>query len=76
MKNKEVEFVKQTPIHPRDRLKRSSKNKLINKKNEAEIEFVKEGSMHPRERLKRNTRKFSKDDNVEYVGQFPSHPRN
>ena len=32
--------------------------------------------MHPRERLKRNTRKFSKDDDIKYVGQFPSHPRN
>ena len=32
LKNKEFEFVTQTPMHPRDRLKRNSKNKLINKK--------------------------------------------
>ena len=32
LKNKEVEFVTQTPMHSRDWLKRNSKNKLINEK--------------------------------------------
>ena len=32
--------------------------------------------MHPRDKLKRNTEKISIDDDVKYLGQFPSHPRN
>ena len=76
MKNKEVEFVKQTPMHPRGRLKRSSKNKLIHNENETEIESVKQIPMHPRDRLKRNTRKISINDDVKYIGQFQSNPRN
>ena len=32
--------------------------------------------MHPRDRLKRNTRKISINDDVKYIGQFHSNPRN
>ena len=57
MRNKEVEFVTKTPLHPRDRLKRNSKNKLSNKKSkESEIKFVKQTPVNPQERFRRNTR--------------------
>ena len=70
MKNKGIELVKQTPVHSRERLKRSSKNKLINKKIETEIEFAKQTPMHPRERLKRNNRKISIDTMLNMLVNF------
>ena len=46
LKYKEVEFVTKTPMHPRDRLKRNLKNRLMSKESkESEIKFVK--PMHP-----------------------------
>ena len=70
MKNKGIELVKQTPVHSRGRLKRSSKNKLINKKIETAIEFVKQTPMHPRKRLKRNNRKISIDTMLNMLVNF------
>ena len=40
------------------------------------VEFVKQTAMHPSDKLKRNTEKSSTDDDVKYLGPFPSHPRN
>ena len=40
----DVKFLKQVPVHPRDRLARKAKNK---------VKFLKQVPQHPRDRLKR-----------------------
>ena len=52
--------------------KKHLKHKFIQEK----VEFVKETAIHPSDKLKRNTEKISTDDDVKYIGPFPSHPRN
>ena len=70
----DVVFLKQVPVHPRDRLARKIKD---------DVNFLKQVALHPRERLKRK-RKItlenysgltikSKDDDVSFIK--PCHPR-
>ena len=68
-------FVKQVPVHPKDRLKRKRKIKLENydnltkKSKGSDVTFVKQVPLHPRERLKR----LSKiDDKVHFVREVAS----
>ena len=51
-KNEELKFIKQVPLHPRDRLVRKVKNIT----NDNDITFMKQVSLHPRNRLKRLTK--------------------
>ena len=60
---KEIEFVKQVPSHPRDRLKRTSRK--------PDFQFIKQIPIHPRDRLER----MVKDKEVKFVKQVPAHPR-
>ena len=71
----DVVFLKQVPVHPRDRLARKTKG---------DVKFVKQVPFHPRERLKRKIKstiehcsgltKKSKDDDVTFIKQVPLHP--
>ena len=62
-------FVKQVPMHLRDRL-----SSVTRKKNDDDVVFVKQVPIHPRDRLARATRKKN-DDDVAFVKQVPMHPR-
>ena len=79
----DVVFLKQSPLHPRGRLRK----KLIkSEENEpVEVEFVKQVLVHPRDRLKRKRKgelinyselsNRSKSDGVTLIKQVPVHPR-
>ena len=86
---KEVEFMKQVHLHPRERLKRKRKSELNNyselsKKSKNDITFIRQVHLHPRERLKRKRKaelnnyselsKKSKND-ISFIRQVPKHPR-
>ena len=45
-----VEFLKQIPVHPRNRLRKATKEQ------QEEVEFIKKVSVHPRDRLKKATK--------------------
>ena len=60
----DIEFMKQQPVHPRDRLK---------KKND--FQFVKQQPSHPRDRLKRKIKKHNKPYDVQATKITPVHPR-
>ena len=60
----DIEFMKQQPVHPRDRLK---------KKND--FQFVKQQPSHPRDRLKRKIKKRNKPYDVQATKITPVHPR-
>ena len=62
-------FVKQVPMHLRDRL-----SSVTRKKNDDDVVFVKQVPIHPSDRLARATRKKN-DDDVAFVKQVPMHPR-
>ena len=71
----DIIFIKQVPVHPRDRLKRKRKIKLENydnltkKSKGSNVTFVKQVPLHPRESLKR----LSKiDDKVHFVREVAS----
>ena len=51
-------FVKQVPMHPRDRLARATR-----KKNDDDVLFVKQVTMHPRDRQKRQSKKLTHPKN-------------
>ena len=76
---KEIEFVKQVPSHPRDRLKRMSRKMSRNQDDvqfikyvpPRDIQFIKQIAMHSRDRLER----MVKDGEVKFVKQVPAHPR-
>ena len=59
----DIEFIKQVPLHPRERLKRNLAAKL--KKVRAPL--------HPRERLKQKVAKL--EDELKFIKVVPSHPR-
>ena len=48
----DIEFIKQVPTHPRDRLMRASKNA----QGDEDIKFIKQVPAHPRDRLRRKTK--------------------
>ena len=70
-------FIKQTPVHPRDRLKKLAAEG-------EEVKFIKQVPVHPTDRLKRKRKgelvnynrlnKKSKGD-VVFIKQVPVHPR-
>ena len=61
----DVQFIKQVPIHPRDRLARATK-----KAQSHDVEFAKQVPVHPRNRLAWATKK-----KVVFLKKIPSHPR-
>ena len=74
---KEVEFIKQVSLHPRERLKRKKKAELNNynelsKKSKSDITFIRQVPMHPGDRLKKLTAINKK---VKFIKQVPLHPR-
>lgn len=73
----EAEFVGQTPSHPRDRLRRRTKNfKKYNADADDELEFIGQQPVHPSDRLKRyNEKKRKETDELEFLKQVPAHPR-
>ena len=83
-KTEDVTFIKQVPLHPRERMKRRRKVKTEITTPE-DITFVKQVSVHLRDRLKRkrkiklekynNLTKKSKGSDVTFIKQVPLHPR-
>ena len=51
-------FVKQVPMHPRDRLARATR-----KKNYHDVVFVKQVALYPRDRQKRKSKKLTHPNN-------------
>ena len=79
------EFLKQMPLHPRDKLKCSEKKYLQilpkikeliqrSKNQRKEIEFVKKVTLHPREHLKRKNR-LKDEPELKYLETVPCQPR-
>ena len=83
-KTEDVTFIKQVPLHPRERMKRRRKVKTEITTPE-DVTFVKQVPVHPRDRLKRkrkiklenydNLTKKSKGSDVTFIKQVPLHPR-
>ena len=48
----DVQFIKQVPMHPRDRLARVTKNA----QGDYDVKFIKQVPAHPRDRLRRQTK--------------------
>ena len=72
----EVFYLSTQPEHPRDRLRRRTKNtiKKIPEEDEDEVVYLDTQPEHPRDRFRRKTKnKFKKD--VVYLGTRPRHPR-
>ena len=71
----DITFVKQVPIHPRDRLKRKRKIKLENydnltkKSTGSDVTFIKRVPFHTRERLRRLSKV---DDKIHFVREVAS----
>ena len=64
-----VEFIKQVPLHPRERLKRATKN-------QNEIRFIKQVLVHPRGRNKRKEKKIiGKNTNLLSKNEFDFSPK-
>ena len=68
----DVQFIKQAPTHPRDRLARVTKNA---QRDDDDIEFIKQVPMHTRDRLARATKNAQGDDDFKFIKQVPVHPR-
>ena len=83
-KTEDVTFIKQVPLHPRERMKRRKKVKTEITSPE-DVTFVKQVPVHPRDKLKRkrkiklenydNLTKKSKDSDVTFTKQVPLHPQ-
>ena len=79
-RNNDIMFIKQIPMHLRDRLKKINKLRKTD-----EVKFIKQLSFHPRHRLKRKRReqldnynelsKKSKNDAAVFMKQDPIHPK-
>ena len=48
----DIQFTKQVPMHPRDRLARATKNA----QGDYDVKFIKKVPAHPRDRLRRKTK--------------------
>ena len=75
---KEAEFVKQVPLHPRERLKKPRKAELNNysqlsKKSKNDITFIRQVPMYPRNRLKKLV---AIKEKVKFIKRVPVHLRN
>ena len=66
-KDVDVVFLKQVPLHPRQRLAR------MDKQDEKDVESIKLVPLHTRQRLARKNKQDEKD--VEFIKRFPLHPR-
>ena len=64
-KDDDIVFIKQVPVHPRDRLKKLASAK-------EKVELIKQVPVHPRDRLKRAARQQKE---VEFIKQVPLHPK-
>ena len=66
-----VEFLKQIPVHPRNRLSRKIKKEIKNENkilltsrhNKNDVEFIKQTPVHPRNRLRHKIKKKIKNEN-------------
>ena len=67
--NDEVNFIKKTPLNPRDGLKRLSKNQLIRNQTDQK----KYAQILPQKKLIQENKNQSKD--IEYIKNVPLHPR-
>ena len=67
--NDEGNFIKKTPLNPRDRLKRLSKNQLIRNQTDQK----KYAQILPQKKLIQENKNQSKD--IEYIKNVPLHPR-
>ena len=67
-----AQFIKQVPMHPRDRLARTTTNA---QRNDDDIEFMKQVCIHTRDRLARATKNAQSDDYVKFIKQVTAHPR-
>ena len=67
--NDEGNFIKKTPLNPRDRLKRLSKNQLIRNQTDQK----KYAQILPQKKLVQDNKNQSKD--IEYIKNVPLHPR-
>ena len=78
-KTDKVKFIKQLPLHLRDRLKRKRKVELENyselsKKSKNDVlVLIKQVPIHTKDRLKKLK---AIDENIKFIKQFPSHPQN
>ena len=68
----DVQFKKQVPLHPRDRLATPTKNA---QGDDDDKEFIIQVPMHLRDRLARATKNAQADDDVKFIKQVPAHPR-
>ena len=57
----DVKFIKQVPVHPRDRLAQNSKKSSKEIKKDDEVEFIKQTPVHQRERLARKIKQHPKN---------------
>ena len=64
-KDDDIVFIKQVPVHPRDRFKKLAAAK-------EKVELIKQVPVHPRDRLKRAARQQKE---VEFIKQVPLHPK-
>ena len=64
-KSDDIVFIKQVPVHPRDRLKTLAAS-------EEKVEFIKQVPVHSRDRLKKLATAAEK---VEFIKQVPVNPR-
>ena len=65
----DVKFIKKTPLHPRERLKRLSENYLIRNQTD-KINFP---QILPQKKLIQRNKNQSKD--IKYIKKVPLHPR-
>ena len=52
IKDDKIEFIKQVPVHPRDRSAQNSKKRSKKIKKDNEVEFIKQTPVHPPDRLR------------------------
>ena len=67
-----VQFLKQVPMHPRDKLATATKNA---QRDDDDVDFVKQVPMYPRDRLTKATKNAQRDDDVKFLKQVPAYPR-
>ena len=69
VENDKVEFIKQVPLHPRERLKRATKK-------QNEVRFIKQVPVHPQGRIKRKEKEIiDKNTNLLLKDEFDFSPK-
>ena len=64
-KDDDIVFIRQVPVHPRDRIKKLTTAK-------EKVEFIKQVPVHPRDRLKKLV---AAEEKAEFIKQVPVHPK-